>query len=771
MHSWLRSRWPLVRLSAAWILIALPVVAQDAIVDTAVRHDTSPRLSGMRALTPDKEAPLRVIPIDLVPTRTQGPRAPLNLDPVVQSARSGSRAPIVDAGDFEGLGRTFPPPNGDFVVRSVPPDISGAVGRTQYVQAVNASFAVFDKATGLPLHGPADIKTLFSGFGGPCEEENDGDPIVEYDRWAGRWIITQFQVSQGNSQCVAVSATEDATGSYHRYEFRYDKMNDYPKLGVWPDAYYITFNMFRPASGARACAYERAKMLVGQVPRQVCFQLSTAFWSLLPADSEGGAPPPAGTPNPMLSLGPASRSLDLWNFSVNWTNPALSTFGAGANHLPNRSIAVAPFNDACSGTNCIPQKGTPNKLDSLGERLMQQASYRRYANHNSLVVNHSVAVANSTAMSGVRWYELRDVHGTPVVFQQGTFAPDAVSRWMGSAAMDGAGNLLIGYSASSADMFPAIRVAGRTPADALGTLSTEMTVIDGGGSQTQHERWGDYSPMSVDPSDDCTFWYSTEYLAETGVFNWHTRISRHRFSTCGGGGGDPAPAPSSQRMLYTATQSGNRDVYAVTVPAGSIVRLTSHAAADYAPAASPDGRSILFLSERDGSPEIYVMNADGSSQRRLTTNTIREEDVAWFPGSTSAPIMAIAEGVASRNIDMPAGAPAPRPTAWGGDGAMLSVHEKGATLDLGCDVGELLAPLPASGAFDIPGIYEMQPGGPDGPDANAIRRVAARFIGRVDGERVTLRVVPEGATGPIGPLTLQRGRQSRVVRCAPPVVR
>jgi len=640
MNATLETRGTLAAI--ALIVIGAVAVAPRAwaqgepIIEEPVRFDTSGPLSALpRTIVQERDLELRVIPIDLAPTRVGG-RAPLNADPVVQSRPFTSRAAVSRVAVFAGLGSGFSGPQGEFTVRSVPPDVSAAVGRTQYVQAVNASFAVFDKQTRQPVFGPATVKSLFTGFGGPCEQENDGDPIVEYDRMADRWIITQFQVTQGNSQCIAVSLTPDATGRYHRYEYKYTKMNDYPKVGVWPDAYYITYNMFKPASGARACAFEREKMLQGQVARSVCFQLSTAFWSLLPADLEGAALPPPGTPNPMLSLGASSQSLDLWKFHVDWSNPASSTFGVGAQHTPNRSIAVAPFNDACSGGTCIPQKSLAQQLDSLGERLMQQASYRRFATHDALVVNHSVAVASGGASAGIRWYEIRDISGTPVVFQQGTYAPDATSRWMGSVAMDAQGNLLAGYSASSSTLFPSIRVSGRTPADPAGTLSNETVLIEGRGSQNQHSRWGDYSPMDVDPVDDCTFWYTTEYLNESGVFNWRTHVGLFRFGDCGDGGGDEDDVtPATDRILYTATKSGNRDIYAVDIPSGEVTRLTTHAAADYSPSPSPDGTRIAFLSERDGTPEIYVMNADGSDQRRVTTNTVKEEELAWMPRKQS----------------------------------------------------------------------------------------------------------------------------------------
>ena len=435
----------------------------------------------------------------------------------------------------------------------IPPDSTGAVGSSEYVQWVNAAFAIFDKVDGSRKSDPGNssitswkANLIWKGFGGGCERNNDGDPIVQYDRFAHRWVMTQFSVStKPYLQCVAVSSSDSFYDSFfhqngatfYRYSFSYSNFNDYPKLGVWPDAYYITFNMFKGNFvGPWACAYDRAKMLVGAPATQVCFKISSAYASLLPADLDGNNAPPAGTPNYLLSLGSgncatvggvAKGCLNFWKFHVDFTTPANST-------LTRTTFYVNAFNRACNGGACIPQPGTTQTLDSLGDRLMWRFAYRRFSDgHESLVANHSVTVGSVT---GIRWYEIREPAAIspnlPVVYQQGSFAPDSLHRWMGSIAMDKIGNIAVGYSVSSTTAYPGIRITGRAASDPLGTLSaSETTIITGTGAQTR-TRWGDYSHMSVDPVDDCTFYYTNQYLPSNGAWNWITRISRLKFASC-----------------------------------------------------------------------------------------------------------------------------------------------------------------------------------------------------------------------------------------------
>jgi hypothetical protein len=496
--------------------------AQGVEVSAAVQHDLSAPLSSIPPQMPrsgQHEKPVHPLPL--------APAEEFQADPVVQTS-TGPAVSTTAGLSFAGVG------DGDygFTPDAAPPDTNGAVGATQYVQWVNESFAVFDKSTGALVHGPVAGNTLWTGFGGGCETNNDGDPIVQYDKIAGRWILTQFSVSTTPYlQCVAVSTTSDATGSYNRYAFSYGNTQfpDYPKLGVWPDAYYITFNIFNNGTtfaGAKLCAYDRTSMLAGAAATQQCFQLSSSFGGVLPSDLDGATLPPTGSPNFMINFG--SNSLNEWRFHVDFATPANTTLTGPLN------IPVAAFTPACNGGSCIPQPGTKTTLDSLADRLMYRLAYRNFGTHEALVVNHSVKASGGkhSQVDGVRWYELRTPNAASV-FQQGTFSPDSNNRWMGSIAMDKVGDIAVGYSVSSSSLFPDIRFTGRVPTDPAGTLEAENVILSGAGSQTGNlHRWGDYSAMSVDPGDDCTFFYTTEYLKVSGSFNWSTHIASFKFPGC-----------------------------------------------------------------------------------------------------------------------------------------------------------------------------------------------------------------------------------------------
>jgi hypothetical protein len=502
-------------------------------VSSAVYSDVSGPVSELVGVAPteadskdnEKEKPLRVLPnMGNMLNQT---------DPAVQTV-SGPLVGTTNGLNFAGIGQ------GDysFSVQYAPPDTNGAVGATQYVQWVNTYFAVFNKTTGAIAAGfPKPGNSIWAGFGGGCQTNNDGDPIVQYDKLANRWILTQFSVSTTPYlQCVAVSTSSDATGTYYRYAFSYGntQFNDYPKLGVWPDGYYISYNIFNNAqtfAGSKICAFDRTKMLVGDpTATQQCFQLSTSYGGLLPSDLDGPTAPPAGSPNFFMNFG--ANSLNLWKFHVDFANSANTTLTGPIN------IPVAAFNAACSGGGaCIPQPGTANKLDSLADRLMYRLAYRNHSGVESLVVNHSVAVGTNKRrqVTSVRWYEIRNPNGTPSVYQQGTLGTgDGIHRWMGSIAMDKFGNIALGYSASSSSVYPSIRFTGRLSTDALGTMQTENSIIAGTGSQVGYSlhRWGDYSAMTVDPIDDCTFWFTTEYLKTNGAWNWSTRIASFKFPGC-----------------------------------------------------------------------------------------------------------------------------------------------------------------------------------------------------------------------------------------------
>jgi hypothetical protein len=510
--------------TAAFAAPPLPNGVEVSAADHAV-------LMSLRGTTPKAEEfskspvehPVRPLPW------LDGPGSPA--DSAVQSQVTTQAATTAGLG-FDGVGQGFVGPQGAFKVNSAPPDTNGAVGTTQYVQTVNTAFAVFDKTNGNVLYGPAPINTLFQPLGGRCASDNDGDPVVVFDKLAQRWVISQFAVTTTPYyQCVAVSQTADATGAYNLYAFGYGSVfPDYPKMGVWPDAYYISFNMFTSTfQGAKACAYDRASMLAGAPATQQCFQLSTSYGGLLPADLDGTTAPPAGSPGIFMARG--TSSLYKWLMAVNWANPASTTFSSTPASLP-----VASYSAACNGGTCIPQKNVSQKLDSLADRLMSRLAYRNLGTYDSVVVTHSVQIGNfhKGGNTAVRWYEVRNPRTATAVYQQGTFNPDSSFRWMGSMAQDKQGNMAMGYSVSSTSLFPDIRYTGRAFNDAVGTLQSETTIVSGSGSQSGSNlsRWGDYSSMTVDPVDDCTFWYTTEYLKTTGAFNWSTRIASFKYPGC-----------------------------------------------------------------------------------------------------------------------------------------------------------------------------------------------------------------------------------------------
>jgi hypothetical protein len=471
---------------------------------------------------------------------------------------------------FDGVGN---------VAGVLPPDTNGDVGPNHYVQMVNLHFAVYSKSGALLL-GPLATNSLWAGFGGPCQTQNDGDPIVLYDEDADRWMLSQFAIgaSDGHHQCMAISKTPDPTGAWHRYDFPYHatRMNDYPKYGIWPDAYYMTANEFAPGFvGAGAVAFEREKMLVGEPARMVYFHLGPDFGGLLPADAEGLAPP-AGAPNPFVNFeddawGFAETDrLQLWDFRVDWTNPAASTFG-GPGGAPSRHLDTAPFDsNLCDyARTCIPQQGTSARLDAISDRLMYRAAYRNFGSHASIVLNHSVD-ANGADRAGIRWYELRSAGTGWTIHQQGTYSPDEQNRWMGSAAIDVSGNISIGYTASSSTSFPSIRVAGRLASDPPGTLAQgERIMLSGTGAQTHSAaRWGDYSSMSVDPTDQCTFWFTTEYLTTTSSADWKSRVGAAKFPSCSAG-------PSGTLSGKVTDSANGNPIAGATVTVGRIATATA----------------------------------------------------------------------------------------------------------------------------------------------------------------------------------------------------
>ena len=434
---------------------------------------------------------------------------------------------VVPAEDrnFEGIGFTG----------RLPSDANGDIGPNHYVQAVNAHLQVFDRS-GTALTGRIPIRSLWDDAGdtGACTINPRGDPVVLYDHLADRWVISQFARLAGGLAftCVAVSRSPDpVAGGWFLYTLGVASGFEYPKMGVWPDGYYMSaFG----GDDVHAYALDRAAMLEGRPARVQRFLLDRSFLFVLPGDLDG-PPPPPGTPNVFARQVDGDRwggpdRVELWALSVDWADPAASRVEA----LP--PLPVAPFDaDLCGGTPffsvfCVPQPDTAQRLDTLPNWPMMPLQYRSFGPVDTLAFSHTVDVGADRA--GKRWYELRRPRsGGWTVHQQGTYGPDDdVHRWMGSVAMNGQGDMALGYNVASERLYPGIRVVGRLVDDPLGTMPRGETIVVNGASSQEAPSWGDYSAMRVDPVDDCTFWYTAQYMPPGGV--WGTRIAAFRLASC-----------------------------------------------------------------------------------------------------------------------------------------------------------------------------------------------------------------------------------------------
>ena len=447
---------------------------------------------------------------------------------------------------------------------------------------------------GRVLYGPVETRVVFRGFGGACEARNNGDAVVRYDQLADRWLIVmpifarlpvrhdapsprksgdpatrsvRGQPGQPGSavhlyeppptvpdttragqrptgqrppadsgvyaMCYAVSVGADPYGPYYRYEFVRPLFPDYPRPAVWPDGYYVPTSTGDEVIQKHACVVDRVRMLAGQDATEQCVIIDGVNF-LNNADLDGKQLPPKGAPNVMIAAGGTQlkkimedSSLFVWSFHVDWNDPA-KTKVVG----PTR-LAVAPYHYLCDGqlTNCVPQPGTDRRLDAQGDKIMARLVYRRIGNRESIVAVHSVNT--SAGGGGVRWYELRlDKRRNVSLYQQGTYAPDSFYRWMASPAMDGKGNIGIGYSFGGSPHFSGQRFAGRLADDPKGVLTLGETVlVEGEAAQTNTVRWEDYTQTAVDPSDDCTIWYVGDYLKKDAT-SYSTRIGAFRMPGC-----------------------------------------------------------------------------------------------------------------------------------------------------------------------------------------------------------------------------------------------
>jgi hypothetical protein len=485
-------------------------------------------------------------------------------DGAVQTATSPLAIPA-PLTSFEGLS------NQDnfnmFGFRVNPPDPVGDVGPNHYVEMDNLQFAVYSK-TGTKLLGPIDTGSLWAGFAIDECTEPSGDPVVLYDQFADRWILTQFTtrgIDYPNEplnqfyDCVAISTTPDPTGSYYRYAFSTGyNFPDYPKYGVWTDSYLITTREFgiqdESIYGIGVYGLERKKMIEGDPgARVVSFLLKEGDVpleligdGLLPPDLDSKAKfkegaPIVGTQDDGAGYGATFDALNIWEFNVNWKTVPVASIAL------KTQLPVAGFDSAfpCAPTSrdCLPQPGITDPtqyLDILSyrQRPTWRLAYRTFDKYDAMVTNQSVEALPGIA--GVRWYEIRRDKTGYSLYQQGTYAPsDGVHRWMGSVAMDRTGNIGLGYSVvNGTTVYPGIRYTGRLAGDALGQMTLgEGTIINGSGVQrTTNSRWGDYTSLNIDPTDDCTFWYVNEYYTAAGqassTAGWQTRIASFKLPGC-----------------------------------------------------------------------------------------------------------------------------------------------------------------------------------------------------------------------------------------------
>ncbi|MGH2537907.1 MAG: hypothetical protein ACRDHL_10970, partial [Candidatus Promineifilaceae bacterium] len=498
--------------------------AEGPIVSESVFAGQSP---AVRDLAPGKdlrlEGPLlaRVNPLAGEPDggrRGTWDRGQVPTDALI-GAPAGGGTPGLDF-DFAGVG------NPQACGGCSPPDTVGDTGPNHYIQMVNATkVAIFDKS-GVLLTPVFDLGDLWTS--GNCTA-NTGDPIVLYDGLADRWLLSQFAFP--SHMCVAISQTADPLADYHLYEFNVGAFPDYFKFGVWPDAYYMSAN----ESSYTAYAFDRDNMLTGAA---ATFQKFTGEDNLLlPADLDGPAAPPAGTPGYFYtfkdnSFHGGSDRIELFELDVDWDVPGNTTFSLV------ETFTIASYTYTVCGFfnfDCIRQMGTGQRVDAVSEWPMHRFPYRNFGAHQTLLGTFTIGGGLGEEGAAIRWFELRNMGSGWTLFQEGTHDPgDGHDRFMGSIAMDASGNIALGYSVSSSAMFPAIRYATRLASDPPGTLQAEATLIAGGGSQTASNRWGDYSAMSVDPANDCSFWYTNEYYPVSGPTNWQTRVGVFTQPECGG---------------------------------------------------------------------------------------------------------------------------------------------------------------------------------------------------------------------------------------------
>src|SRR5690348_952930 len=559
---------------------------------TSVAHGvTHPPASSGAATSKKNFGPARVIPLHR-PANTglaihggggeAGPAAPVvgnGADADLQTTYSPSQLTVSNVfGGVNFTGLISPDEN-----LSVGINTTGANPATQIVDVVNTSYTIFT-ASGQGVKS-GYLNGLFAGLTtSMCSSVNGGDPIALFDKLDGRWIISQLAYNSTYTDdhlCLAISQTSDATGAYDAYDFSFgSNLPDYPKLAVWPDGIYFSANIYASNGstlqfqGAQACSFPRGYVTIPPPSGQITFSCSSGsdagIYNILPADLEnlpGTVSLPSGSDYYMQyveNIGPgAGNDLRIYQFNPN----------SGLLNIVS-DLTVNDYHDACGGGTCIPQTGTTQQLDSLGDRLMYRLSYRGYGDHDQMVVNHSVQINSSDNQTGVRWYVIRRDQGGPFyVNKESTFSPDVSAyRWMGSIAQNKNGDLGLGYSTSGVTSVPGIAVTGlKNGIDTL--MEQEQRMYNGSDQSHQgtYSRWGDYSSMSVDPTDDCSFWYTNEYVKPAVLsfdFLWNTVIGKLSFGDCSGSASPGFSLSANAPTTRTVNPGGNAS-YSITVTPAS----------------------------------------------------------------------------------------------------------------------------------------------------------------------------------------------------------
>lgn len=551
------SRIPLVSIGAAFLVSMCAANAagtdvHNVIVTQSVRHDVSAPMRDIIRNLPveqigSQEEPFEIPNIFLKPSNraVSSEQAEMRY-PGIQKMPVGSPAPAVSIA-FEGLDVT------QACGGCLPPDTNGSVGTNEYIQWVNSQWAVYNKTTGVKTSGPTNGNSFWAGFGGKCQTTNAGDPLVVFDQTAQRWVMSQFVTSAPFAQCFAVSTTSDPLGPYNRYEFQWtspSRFGDYGKLGVWTDesgsqdAYLLTTHDFNAAGsqffGASYMAFDRAAMLAGAATAHLVRFTGFDAFGVEPFNLIGTVKASANACPAFVHFDESTSDYLFWNLCLDWTTPANSTISRTPDRVAGRPFV--PYN------NEVPQLNSTNGLDPFGTHIQYHAQVRAFPPGApypmTLVVNHSVQ--GNVQQASINWvnFTLGNGGSAPAVptalnktlTDEGVFAPDQNNRWMGGIAMDRSGNIGVGYSVSSETINPQIRVTGRKLNDQAGIMLDEQSCTDGiaNGSQTSSSnRWGDYSEMSVDPSDQCTFYFTSEYYPVTTGAGWHTRVCAFKFPDCG----------------------------------------------------------------------------------------------------------------------------------------------------------------------------------------------------------------------------------------------